>query len=95
MSKPRSSLGEPGRLGLIGIIVAALAGGLGAGFYLSRPAAAQSSKPDAPIEWNQVQAVPTRPPDAEDKEWQERSNALDEPASNSASPRTGAQNEAQ
>ena len=63
-------------------LVAALAAGLCAGFYLSRPTPPRLSKADAPIEWNRVQAVPERAPDEEDKAWEERSNALDDRASN-------------
>jgi endonuclease YncB( thermonuclease family) len=32
-----------------------------------------AGKPDAPIEWNSVQAVPTRTPDADDVAWEKRS----------------------
>jgi hypothetical protein len=32
-----------------------------------------TGKPDAPIEWNAVQAVPTRTPDADDVAWEKRS----------------------
>ena len=85
-------LAQPGPLRLVGVLIAALASGLGAGYYLSRHAPAQSDKSDAPIEWNQVQAVPARAPDAEDNEWQERADVLDEPSDQR---RGAARNEAQ
>jgi hypothetical protein len=75
-----------GRL-VIGLLAASLLAGIGAGFLLSRHHAPQSTKPDAPIEWNKVQSIPTRMPDAEDVEWQQRAHALDEgQISNSAAP---------
>jgi hypothetical protein len=38
------------------------------------------SGPSGPIEWNEVQAVPTRAPDAEDVEWERRAADLPSPS---------------
>lgn len=65
------------RRGVIAVMALALLVGVGAGFFLSKPHGAQSTKPDAPIEWNKVQALPKATRDVEDNEWQERADALD------------------
>ena len=62
---------------IMGVVMAALAVGLGTGFWLSRSPGSSDGKPEQTIEWNAMAAVPTRTPDAEDNEWQERANALD------------------
>ena len=63
--------------GAIAVVALALLIGVGAGFFLSRPQGPQSTKPDAPIEWNKVQSLPKATHDVEDNEWQERADALD------------------
>ena len=68
---------ESNRRGVIVVMALALLVGVGAGFYLSRPQVRQSTKPDAPIEWHKVQALPKATRDVEDNEWQERSDELD------------------
>ncbi len=78
------TLASSDRRVLVLLIAAALAVGIGTGFLLSRHRAPTSAKSDAPIEWNKVQAVPTRAPDAQDVQWQERANALDEPSKSNA-----------
>ena len=64
-----------------GRMVAAAAGalvvGVGSGYWLSRGPGSSNGKPEQAIEWHEVQAVPTRTPDAEDNQWQSRANALD------------------
>jgi hypothetical protein len=55
---------------LLGAVFAGLAGGLGWQWWNSRPV--ESGPPEAAIEWNAVQAVPTRAPDAEDVAWERR-----------------------
>jgi micrococcal nuclease len=70
---PRAnSVGSRGRMALLVLtmLVAGVAGGLGWQWWNSR--AAGSGPPAAAIEWNAVQAVPTRAPDAEDVEWEKR-----------------------
>jgi hypothetical protein len=62
---------------MVAAVAIALISGLGAGYWLSRGPGSSGGKPDQPIEWHAVQAVPTRAPDAEDVEWQDRSNAID------------------
>ncbi|MBW0006569.1 MAG: hypothetical protein JO335_02530 [Sphingomonas sp.] len=62
---------------MLGVVMAALAVGVGTGFWLSRSPGSSDGKPEQRIEWNTIAAVPTRTPDAEDNEWQERANALD------------------
>lgn len=54
---------------LLGALFAGIVGGLGWQWW-SRPPAA--SGPSSAIEWNAVQAVPTRAPDAEDVAWEKR-----------------------
>lgn len=61
---------------VIAVIAGAIALGIGAGYPLGAQRDA-SGKPDAPIEWNAVQAVPTRTPDAADIAWKRRSQDLD------------------
>jgi hypothetical protein len=63
--------------GMIAVIAIALIGGSGAGYWLSRSPGSSAGKPDQPIEWHAVQAVPTRAPDADDQDWQNRVDALD------------------
>ena len=65
------------RRGLVATAAAALIVGLGAGYWLSRDGGSAAGKPDKPIEWHQVQNVPTRAADAADQEWQGRADALD------------------
>jgi hypothetical protein len=63
----------------ITLVAFSLMMGLGTGYFLSRHDRPVSIKPDAPIEWKKVQAIPRRAPDVEDKDWQERADALDDP----------------
>jgi hypothetical protein len=62
---------------MMAVAVGALVIGLGTGYWLSRSPGSSDGKPEQPIEWTAMQAVPTRTPDVEDNEWQQRSNALD------------------
>lgn len=55
---------------VLATLVAGAAGGLGWEWWNSRPA--ESGPPAEAIEWNAVQSVPTRAPDAEDVEWEKR-----------------------
>ena len=72
---------------MLGVVMAALAVGVGTGFWLSRSPGSSDGKPEQKIEWNTIAAVPTRTPDAEDNEWEERATALDA-AENHAEART-------
>lgn len=65
--------------GMVAAVVLALLVGIGAGYWLSRGPGSSGGKSDQPIEWRAVQAVPTRAPDSEDLQWQNRSSALDTP----------------
>ena len=56
-------------------LFAGAAGWLGWEWWNSRPA--ESGPPAEAIEWNAVQAVPTRAPDAEDVEWEKRAGDFD------------------
>lgn len=58
-----------GALLVIGVVALGLAGGAAWQRWGSQPA---DSGPSAAIEWNAVQAVPTRAPDAEDVAWERR-----------------------
>jgi len=77
--------------GMIAVAAVAVVVGTGAGYWLTRGPAAAPGKPDQPIEWNTVQAVPSRAPDADDQDWQNRVDALDNAAGPAAeSPKNGA-----
>lgn len=62
---------------VVAIIAGAIAVGIGAGYLLEAGRTDLSGKPNAPIEWSAVQAVPTRTPDAEDIAWPKRAEDLD------------------
>jgi endonuclease YncB( thermonuclease family) len=65
---------------LLGAVFAGLAGGLGWQWWTAPPA---STGPSSAIEWNAVQAVPTRAPDAEDVAWEKRAEEQDRPSTSS------------
>ena len=65
------------RGGMVAAAAGALVVGVGSGYWLSRGPGSSNGKPEQAIEWHEVQAVPTRTPDAEDNQWQSRANALD------------------
>lgn len=65
---------------LLAAIAAAVVGGAAAGVYFDAGSKPAAPSPYSSIEWNEVQAVPTRTPDAEDIEWEDRSVLLDGPA---------------
>ena len=60
------------RRGVVPVVVSAVLIGLAAGGALSWTARHTDSGPSAAIEWNAVQAVPTRAPDAADVAWERR-----------------------
>jgi hypothetical protein len=62
---------------VLGTLFAGVAGGLTWGWWSSRTVASGPSSPA--IEWNEVQPVPTRAPDAEDLAWQQRAAAQGAP----------------
>ena len=68
------------------MVVSAVVIGLAAGGFLSWTARNAHAGPGAEIEWNSVQAVPTRAPDAEDMAWQKR--AVEQHSASTSSGRT-------
>jgi micrococcal nuclease len=66
---------------IVPVVVSAVVVGLAAGGFLSWTARNADSGPSAAIEWNAVQAVPTRTPDAEDLAWANRAAGQDGAAS--------------
>lgn len=62
----------------VALIAGAVAVGVAGGYLLDRNGRSAAGRPDAPIEWNAVQAVPTRTPDAQDIAWQKRSEERDD-----------------
>ena len=62
---------------MAGVVAGALVVGVGSGYWLSRGPGSSDGKPEQAIEWHEVQAVPTRTPDVEDNEWQNRANEMD------------------
>ena len=71
--KPR---GVPA-MAIVAVMLAGIVGGIGWQWWNSRPL--QSGPAASGIEWNAVQAVPTRTPDAEDVAWEKRARELDNP----------------
>jgi len=67
------------------IFAAVFAGLIGAFVWHSHATPADEARPSPAIEWDAVQAVPRRAPDAADIEWERRSAALDDPQPASAS----------
>lgn len=57
------------------VLGAVLLGFVAAGVISWTGKSVRSGKPDAPIEWNDVQAVPTRAPDAADVAWEKRAGS--------------------
>jgi endonuclease YncB( thermonuclease family) len=62
---------------LLAAIAAAVIGGAAAGIYFEGERKPATTSIYSGIEWNEVQAVPTQAPDAEDAEWENRSVLLD------------------
>jgi hypothetical protein len=62
------------------VLLGAAALGFGGAFLLGSQGPPVSAKPDAPIEWNAVQAVPTRPLTADEIAWEKRGQDDDRPA---------------
>ena len=70
--RPEDFGGPGGNSGpwLVTLVLAAIFAGLVGGVVWQRwPTGSADAAPDSPIEWNAVQAVPTRAPDAEDVAW--------------------------
>ena len=65
------------RGGVVPVVVSAVLIGLVVGGALSWTARNAGPGPSGPIEWNAVQAVPTRAPDAADVAWEKRAGAPD------------------
>jgi len=71
-------------------VLVAIALGLAGGAAWQRwNAPVVESGPSGPIEWNEVQAVPTRVPDAQDLAWEKRAGASPVIASDSEAIETG------
>ena len=68
----------------IAVVAAMVVVGTGAGYWLTRSPESSAGSPDQPIEWNMVQAVPSRTPDADDRDWKNRVDALDDAAAPAA-----------
>ncbi|MES2326116.1 MAG: thermonuclease family protein [Pseudomonadota bacterium] len=60
------------RSGVVPVVLSAVVIGLAVGGALSWAARQADSGPSSAIEWNAVQAVPTRAPDAQDIAWEKR-----------------------
>ncbi|MEP6983368.1 MAG: thermonuclease family protein [Sphingomicrobium sp.] len=69
--------GDRSRSGVVPIVVSAVLIGLLVGGALSWTARHAEPGPSGAIEWNAVQAVPTRVPDAADVAWEKRAGAPD------------------
>ena len=72
--------GARARGGIVPVVLSAVVIGLAAGGILSWTARHADSEPSAEIEWNAVQAVPRRAPDAEDVAWQQRAQPEPSPS---------------
>src|SRR5438046_8686908 len=62
---------------LVGVVVAVMLGLAGGAAWLRWSTPQVDGGPSGPIEWNEVQAVPTRAPDAADVAWEKRAGAAD------------------
>lgn len=71
---------------VLGAVFVGVAGGFG-WQWRSRPVA--DSGPSSAIEWNAVQAVPTRTPDAEDVAWEKRAEEQDRPSTSAGRTEVG------
>jgi len=64
--------------GVVPVVLVAVVVGLLAGGFLAWSARQPApTGPSGPIEWNEVQAVPTRAPDAADVAWQKRAGSAE------------------
>jgi hypothetical protein len=85
--------GAPERRVRVGAVVLVLGviflGLLGGAAWQRWHAPTVDSGPSGPIEWNEVQAVPTRAPDAQDVAWEERAGESPVIASGSDAIQTG------
>jgi endonuclease YncB( thermonuclease family) len=72
--------GRRGGGGVVPVVVSAVLIGLLIGGALTWTARHADSGPSSAIEWNAVQAVPTRAPDAEDVKWEKRASVLPSPS---------------
>jgi endonuclease YncB( thermonuclease family) len=71
------------------VLVAVFVGLLGGAAWLRWNAPPVDTGPSGPIEWNEVQAVPTRAPDAQDVAWEKKARASPVIASDSDAIQTG------
>ena len=65
------------------MVVSAVVIGLAAGGFLNWTARNADARAKPEIEWNAVQAVPTRAPDAEDMAWEKRAAGQDDASTGS------------
>lgn len=68
-------------------VIVAVAIGLTVAHFWPESAGPANTKPDAPIEWNEVQEVPKPLPDVQDEAWRKRGQEQDSPSTDSG--RTG------
>jgi len=82
--RPDDEIVRAGPSPIVPIVLGAVFAGLAAGGLLSwANRGAGAAEPEAAIEWNAVQAVPTRTPDAEDVAWEKRALEQDGPSTHS------------
>ena len=73
-----------GRAGMVTAMLAAVFLGLvAAAAWLRWSSPPVDSGPSGPIEWNEVQAVPTRVPDPADVEWEKKAQSKGRPSTSS------------
>src|SRR5438046_1649881 len=71
-------------------VILGVAIGLAITAYWPRTSAPSSTKPDSPIEWNEVQPLPKPLPDVQDESWRKRSEDRDSPSTSSGRTEGGA-----
>jgi hypothetical protein len=64
-------------------VILAVAIGMTVAHFWPKDAPSADTKPDSPIEWNEVQPVPRPVSDAEDEPWRKRSQDEDSPSTGS------------